>query len=147
MTVVSLPDSSTELLQHGPRIRISISAPQMEIEEGRAVGLDYPPPLLLTALIDTGSSLTVLNPEVAVSCKLRPTGIAKVSAAGAVGRWVEYAATISFPDHGLKRFELIRVVGCPLPLQERSSCLIGRDLLRRWFFSYDGKTGNCTIEE
>ena len=71
----------------------------------------------------------------------------QVSAAGAIGRYVTYAAMIGFPDTDLKRVELIRVIGCPLPLQQMWSCLIGRDLMRRWFFSYDGKTGNCTIRE
>jgi predicted aspartyl protease len=146
MAVIFLHDSPSGLQQHGPRIRISISAPLMEVEEGKAVGLEYPRPLQLLALIDTGSSLTVVNPEVAQTCKLRPTGITKVSAAGGIGRWPEYAATISFPEHDLQSFELIRVVGCPLPQQEWS-CLIGRDVLRRWLFSYDGKTGAWTIEE
>ncbi len=147
MAVVFLRASPNELQQYGPRIRISISAPQMEIDEGRAVGLEYPPPLELFALVDTGSSLTVLNPEVAKTCKLRATGMEQVSAAGAIGRYVAYAATISFPDHNLERVELIRVIGCPLPLQQMWSCLIGRDLMRRWLFSYDGTTGDCTIKE
>ena len=118
----------------------------MEIEDGESVGLEYPSPLRLLALIDTGASLSVVNPEVAQTCKLRPTGITKVYAAGGIGRWPEYAATISFPEYNLKSFELVRVVGCPLPQQEWS-CLIGRDLMRRWLFTYDGRTGDYTIEE
>jgi hypothetical protein len=54
MAVIFLHDSPSGLQQHGPRIRISISAPLMEVEEGKAVGLEYPRPLQLLALIDTG---------------------------------------------------------------------------------------------
>jgi predicted aspartyl protease len=98
------------------------------------------------ALIDTGSSLTVVNPQVAATWKLRHTGFVEVSAAGNKGRYRQYAAKISFPGTALKGFDVIPVVACPLPGQP-ISCLIGRDLLRRWQFTYNGRTGEYTVSD
>ena len=146
MVPVSISHSPDELQQEGPRLRILISAPQVEIHEGRSLGLEYPEPLSLSALIDTGSSLTVVNPQVAQTCKLRQTGFVELSAAGSLGRYPQFAARISFLGTDLKAFEVIPVVGCPLPRQQ-ISCLIGRDLMRRWKFTYDGRTGEFTITD
>jgi len=143
MGQVSFRSGPGDLQQEGPRVRIIISAPREEIDEGRAVGLEYPDPINVVALVDTGASLTVINPELARSCKLRQTGFAKVSAAGNQGLYPRYAACIKFVDN-LKGFDVIPVVGCKLP-QQSISCLIGRDLMHRWRFTYDGRTGEFSI--
>src|ERR1035438_9885158 len=136
----------SDLQQEGPRVRILISALREEINEGRSLGLEYPAPIRVKALVDTGASLTVINPELAQSCKLKHTGFVKVSAAGNLGAYPQYAACIKFADDNLKGIEVIPVVGCKLP-QQSISCLIGRDLMRRWKFTYDGRTGEFTITD
>lgn len=40
------------------------------IEAGRAVGLEYPDPLPMRALLDTGASVTVISRVFANHCKL-----------------------------------------------------------------------------
>ena len=146
MGQISSHSGPNDLQQEGPRVRIIISAPREEIDDGRAVGLDYPDPISVLALVDTGASLTVINPELAQSCKLRQTGFAKVSAVGNQGDYPRYAACIKFVDDNLRGFEIIPVVGCKLP-QQSISCLIGRDLMRRWKFTYDGRTGEFSITD
>jgi predicted aspartyl protease len=116
------------------------------LEEGRAVGLEFPEPFQITGLIDTGASITVINPQVAQTCKLRQTGFAQLLAAGSSGRYPEHAAAISFPNSGLKGFEAIKVVACPI-VRQPYSCLIGRDILSRWVLTYDGIGGQVLIEE
>jgi hypothetical protein len=119
MALVSIFHNPSELQQEGPRLSIDISAPDVEVQEGRSLGLEYPNPLSLSgALIDTGSSLTVVNPQVAVTCKLRQTGFVELSAAGSLGRYPQFAAKISFPGTDLKAFAVIPVVACPLPRQK-----------------------------
>jgi predicted aspartyl protease len=118
------------LQQDGPCIFVLISTTRYEFEEGTAVGLDFPQ-ARVRALIDTGASITVINPEVARSCKLRQTGIAQLVAANSSGSYPEHAAAISFPDSELKGFEAIKVVACPI-VRQPYSCLIGRDILRKW---------------
>jgi len=100
----------------------------------------------MKALVDTGASLTVVNPEVAATWKLRHTGFVQVSAAGHTERYPQYAARMTFPGTRLKVYEVIPVVACKLPGQP-ISCLIGRDVLRRWQFSYNGPTGEYSISE
>lgn len=43
-----------------------VSATRAEIEEGKAVGLDFPE-LSVRALIETGAALTIINPQIAVT--------------------------------------------------------------------------------
>jgi hypothetical protein len=142
---VKLPFNFTTLLQQGPHIRIVISATRYELTEGRAAGLDFSE-WPVRALIDTGASLTIINPQIAATCKLKQTGRARINAVGGeAGEYPEYAAAISFPDDGLPAFEAIRVVACPIIRQPFFSCLIGRDILSKWLFIYDGRNGQVEI--
>lgn len=138
-------DKST-LFQQGPHIAISISATTFEVEAGRRLGLDFKE-LSVRALIDTGASVTVINPEIALNCKLRYTGRARIVAVGGKpGEYREHAAAISFPGTTLPPFDAIRVVACPIIRQPYFSCLIGRDILRKWLLTYDGRSGQVEIQ-
>jgi predicted aspartyl protease len=143
--VVKLRYASANLLIEGPHLPIIVSATKVEVQEGRAVGLDYTE-LPVRALIDTGASITVINPEIATTCKLKQTGYQKVSTVGgAAGEYPEYAAAISFPESEIPRLETVRVVACPIIRQPFFSCLIGRDILQRWIVIYNGRTGELEI--
>jgi len=121
-----------------------ISATRFELEEGRAVGLEFPE-WRINALVDTGASLTIINPEIAKTCKLRWTGRAKIVAVGGMsGEFPEHAAAISFPGTELPSFDAIRVVACPI-IRRPFSCLIGRDVLQKFKFVYDGRTGEVEL--
>jgi predicted aspartyl protease len=114
------------------------------MQEGKTIGLEFPQPIQIRALIDTGASLTVVNPEVAQSRKLRHTGFANIVAAGGSGRYPEYAAAVTFPESGLRGFDSIRVVACPI-VRQPVSCLIGRDILRYWSMTYLGSKGEVAL--
>ena len=146
MPIVDLSRPPDELKLHGARVRISIAVSVMEREELDAVGLQQPAPLAIAALIDTGASITVINPEVAQRCGLRRTGQVRVSAVGTTGDFPEYSASLLFPDSPLHGFETIRVVACKL-VGQPVACLIGRDVMRRWKLSYDGRSGAVQVEE
>jgi hypothetical protein len=89
--------------------------------------------------------LTIINPEIAKTCKLRWTGRATIVAVGGMsGEFPEHAAAVSFPGSDLASFEIIRVVACPI-IRRNFSCLIGRDVLQRFRFIYDGRTGEIEI--
>lgn len=138
------PDSTT-LLKQGPHIEILISATNWEAKEARAVGLEFPE-LPVRALIDTGASLTVINPQIATTCKLKQTGqVMIIAVGGQVVEYPEYAASISFPRSNLSRLDVVRVVACPIIGQPFFSCLIGRDILRNWVLTYDGLNGEVEI--
>jgi predicted aspartyl protease len=130
----------------GPHLEILISATRPEVDEGRAVGLEFVE-LKVRALIDTGASLTIINPQIATTCKLLRTDDSKITAVGGEsGNYPAHAAAISFPGTTLPSFDVIRVVACPIIKQTFFSCLIGRDIMRKWLFRYDGRTGEVDIQ-
>jgi predicted aspartyl protease len=133
------------LQKDGPRIFIEIGAPSSDIEEESSVGLEFPPPFGIHAVIDTGASLTVVNPEVVERCKLRATGFAIVSSIEKKAQYHQHAARIRFPNTKLKDLDGIPVVACKI-LQQPYSCLIGRDILRNWLLTYNGN-GAVSIQE
>jgi len=138
------PNPST-LLQVGPVIDILISTTRPELEAGRAIGLQYQE-LAVKALIDTGAALTIINPQIAASCKLVQTDWSMInSVGGRAGEYPAHAAAISFPGTELPTFDVIRVVACPIIKQPFFSCLIGRDILRKWLLIYDGPNGVLEI--
>lgn len=133
------------LLLQGPHIEILISATRPEVEEGRAIGLEFPE-MSVRALIDTGASLTIINPQIAKQCRLRQTDTNKITTVGGqAGEYPAHAAAISFPRTELPSFDVIRVVACPIIRQQFFSCLIGRDILQKWLFTYDGRKGEIEI--
>jgi predicted aspartyl protease len=142
---VKLSWTPSTLFQQGPHIAISISATKFELA-GRRLGFEFQE-LSVRALIDTGASVTVINPEIATNCKLRYTGRARIVAVGGEpGEYREHAAAISFPGTTLPGFDAIRVVACPIIRQPYFSCLIGRDILRNWLLTYDGRSGQVEIQ-
>lgn len=137
--------SPSKLLLEGPHVEILISTTRPELEEGQAIGLEYRQ-LQVHALIDTGASLTVINPQIARTCKLLQTDWNRITTVGGMaGSYPAYAAAISFPGSDLPGFDAIRVVACPIIEQPFFSCLIGRDILRKWLLTYNGPTGEIEV--
>jgi predicted aspartyl protease len=130
----------------GAVIEVQVSYPLLDYEDMTSLGLSLPKPKVVKALIDTGSSRTVINPRLAQNLGLESTGSAHISAVGHLGEYSEYPATISFPGTNLARFDVVRIVAVDLFRQEYS-CLIGRDTLRRWKLTFDGRSGRVEIEE
>lgn len=146
MTRFSIRILPGQLQQDGPCIKIRISAAEDDVSEAESLGLEYRT-LEVSALIDTAASRTVINPQVADTCKLKHTSFQYVSAAGSEPRlYREYAATISFPDSGLASLRLMPVIACPLTKQP-ISCLLGRDILPRWKLAYDGPDGEFSVSD
>ncbi len=143
--MVKLSFTPTDLILQGPHIAILISATRLEVEEGRPLGLEFPE-LPVRALVDTGASLTVINPQIALTCKLKQTGHQMINAVGGeAGEYPAYAAAISFPGTKLPSLDATRVVACPIIRQPFFSCLIGRDIMRKWLLTYDGRIGEVEI--
>lgn len=138
--------SRGELRKTGPKITVTIGHPQATRTLARQKGIELQKPLRIEALIDTGASRTVINPQVAATCGLRQTGLARISSAGHVAERQEFVGAIHFPGQELSGFDPTSLVACPLPGQD-VSCLIGRDVLERWSVTYDGRTGVVEVEE
>ena len=106
----------------------------------------------MPALIDTGAARTVLTPEAVRKVGLPLVDFTIVSRAGGMDRVGVHVASIHFPRHELvttpqiATIEVIQVLCCDLP-EQLVHCLIGRDILSRWLFSYNGKKGEWYIDE
>ncbi|HVZ17519.1 MAG TPA: retropepsin-like aspartic protease [Terriglobales bacterium] len=146
MTEIELRFTDEELRSGGPRIQVALGPSAAEYELAELQGSPLPPPLKISALIDTGASITVINPKLAETRKLQQTGSVQLSAAGNQGKYPVYVASLSFPGQELRSFEIIQVVGCQLP-QQPISCLIGRDVLRRWLLTYNGRSATIKISD
>lgn len=136
----------TELQQRGPIITVLISHTSDEITEAKSVGFEFPRSRPFSALIDTGAAVTIINPQLAETYKLRYIGPEHITALDNTGLYPGYAAAISFPDRALRGFDPIRIIACPLA-SASMSCLIGRDILRHWDFTYHGQSGEFTIRD
>ena len=101
----------------------------------------------MPALVDTGAGRTVVTPEAAERAGLKQidtTGLAR--AGGITQNAGVYVAAIQFPQQKLATVEIAKVICCELP-EQPIQCLIGRDILSRWLFTYDGRLGEWKIEE
>jgi hypothetical protein len=118
------------------------------IAAGRDIGLEYPPPRPMRALLDTGASVTVISKVFANHCKLFQTSEgSEITAIGASHRCGEHAGAISFPGTDLRPLDPIRVVSAVFAKERHYAILIGRDILRNWIVVFDGRSKRVTITQ
>lgn len=98
------------------------------------------------ALIDPGAGRTVISPQAALKAGLPKVGQVRLLAAAGVVNPDVHAASLQFPRSGSSAIELIEVVCCELA-NPIFYCLIGRDVLSRWIFTYDALGGTWQISE
>jgi predicted aspartyl protease len=101
----------------------------------------------MPALIDTGARSTLLTPAAVKKLGLTQVDEISLARAGGITEQVGmYVASIQFPRQKLATIEAIKVICCELP-EQPIQCLIGRDILSRWTFTYMGSVGGWVIEE
>ncbi len=100
----------------------------------------------MPALIDTGAGHTVLTPLAVQTVGLPVVDYTLLSRAGGMDKVSAHVASIQFPRYKLATIEIIQVLCCELP-EQPIQCLIGRDIISRWVFTYNGKSGEWFIDE
>jgi hypothetical protein len=101
----------------------------------------------MKALIDTGAAVTVISKTFARHCKLLQTGESEVRALGAQHKCGEHAGTIRFADSDLRPAEAISIRSVDFIREPHFACLIGRDILRNWTITFDGRSKLVTITD
>jgi predicted aspartyl protease len=122
----------------GAFIKVTITHPRIVQENFKQTGKNVPT-VSVNALIDTGASGTVITPRVADQLGLVHTGYQKVSSVQDEQQRPVYYGFIIFPWGNGKE---IPIVSCPL---KNFDCLIGRDILMHWHFTYNGPDGSVVI--
>jgi hypothetical protein len=100
----------------------------------------------MPALIDIGAGRTVLTPLAIKRLDLPLVDYVDFSRAGGMDRAGVYVASFHFPRYKLSSIDVIQVLCCEIP-EQPIQCLIGRDVLSRWTFTYNGQNGEWSIEE
>lgn len=136
-TLIQIPPSSA-LASSGPTLPVTITHPRITQEKFKQAGKIIES-INVTALIDTGASLTIITPDVVRKLGLVQTGVQKISSVQDEQVQPVYFGFVIFPWGVAKE---IPVVSCPL---KGYKCLIGRDILRHWHFTYHGVDGSVVI--
>lgn len=141
----------THIMRVGPRLQIEISIPDSLITQLVAQGKAIPAPVTGFGLIDTGASVTCVDEGILKSLNLTPFSTANVSTPnGDVVQGI-YPVSISFPGTGFASIKLASCVGANLTSQTKpplnTIALIGRDILSKGVFIYDGKHATFTLAD
>lgn len=148
MAPFSIPWDPFNQLDPGPCIKVIIANTDETIEAGHAIGWEYPASHAITALLDTGSPFTIVNRVHALNRKLTQTSAGtEIRTLGGKAKCGEHSGTISFPGTGLKRIETLRILSRDFEEERYYSCLIGRDVLRHWNITFDGRSKRITITD
>lgn len=111
MARVELTWNPSEPTDPGPCIEVVITNSRDVIEAGLANGLEFPAPVRMKALLDTGAGVTVISKVFANHCKLFQTSDSvEITALGASHMCGEHAGSISFPGTELRAIETTRII-------------------------------------
>jgi hypothetical protein len=88
-----------------------------------------------------------LSPEAVQKVGLSKIDETTLIRVGGIVKADVYVASLQFPNcGGFSAIDVIEVPSCELP-HPLFRCLIGRDVLSRWIFTYDGPAGPWQIGE
>lgn len=137
---ILIPVPASVVLQNGgPIIPLVITHPKSVADKLTQEGKQIQA-MQVRALIDTGAFGSVITPRVAQTLGLLQTGFQKVTSVNNEEDQPAYFARFQFNWGGAKD---VQAVCCPI--KGLFDCLIGRDILVHWHFTYNGKDGYITI--
>lgn len=136
-------DVVEELRKRGAIIPVQIGIPKVLADQMKAQGQTPPPPEEISALIDTGASITAINVATAQRLGLQPTGSIDIGGANGVASQPLFAAMVRIPDPFVE-WDPMTLAGSTLtgvPFE----ILIGRNVLCNMTFAYSGKEGRFSL--
>jgi hypothetical protein len=137
-----------DLTDPGPIIEVTVMNSADVLRAWRDDGFECPEPIKMKALLDTGASITAISKTFANYCKLRQTSEgSKITAIGAEHYCWEHAGAISFPGTDLRSFDSVRIRSVIFEKERYYAILIGRDILRNWEITFDGRNGLVIITD
>lgn len=138
---VKVPIHSAQILyQFGAFIDVTFSHPKAVQEQLRKLGKNAPS-ISVKAIIDTGANCTLATPKVINEVGLLQTGTQKVFSIQNEQDQPTYYGLITFSWGASKE---IPITSCPFAFNNYD-CVIGRDILMYWYFTYNGPDGSIVI--
>jgi len=136
---IRIPIHPSIVLQNGgPIINVNITHSQKVLAELAKQG-KQPQSYACQALIDTGAFSCVISPKVAQILGLLQTGFKNIKSVHTEEERPVFLGCVVFPWGSGKDVPL---VSCEL---RGFDCIIGRDVMRHWYMTYDGASGELTI--
>lgn len=139
------------LADSGAVVRIEVGLSAGDTEAQRAALRSIPPPIDLYALLDTGAEVSCVDPEIlaTVAATLAGFDLVNLPATGGLTISCQYRVMLTVLHPSKKKYlDLIapdlRVLEVPLSALGFKA-LLGRDLLKRCRFVYDGMSGQFRL--
>lgn len=140
-----MPLTTYTLESDGPVVTVVIGVSAPRVHALSDAGLPVPPVVQVRGLIDTGASHTVVDTSVIESLQLEPTGtigIRTPSTGAELHQCSQYDVGIGIPmHHGLQMMQFVIPVVESHLAPAGIQALIGRDVLDRCLFLYNGAEG------
>ncbi|HEX9710391.1 MAG TPA: hypothetical protein VGB42_10565 [Candidatus Thermoplasmatota archaeon] len=109
----------------------------------RRASVTAPSPIRGTGTIDTGAGTTGVDERVMVALGVAPDGVTRRGTANGTKELNRYAVTVFVPDISLT-ISLRAAVGVRIA-EQGVIVLIGRDVLSRMLFVYNGRQGRIDL--
>jgi len=133
----------------GPAIDIKVMQTNQRVQALKKAGQKFSSPMVVLGLIDTGASLSVLDPRIIASLGLAPRGIVSIhtpTTGAAYQKRMSYDALfIAGEETGDPLSRTIEIVECELASQGFFA-LIGRNFLAACQFIYDGPRNSFALQ-
>jgi hypothetical protein len=132
-----------DLQQRGPVVHAAVAVPTPLERLLTAARQPIPQAVPVTALIDTGAFSSAIDRNTAVRLGLQPVGAFLISAPGPIARAVQvlrYAVKIVLPT-----LDAVDITVIEAQVDETIQVVLGRDILARSIFIYNGFSRECTI--
>jgi len=133
----------------GAVLNVEVGVTSLQRKTRERTGLPRVNPSIVPALLDTGASTSAIDPDLAIVLQLRPASTSRVHTptSGDFGELrAVYQIHFSFVGpEPLVVSDSLFVVGCDRLTPNGYFMLIGRDILDRCQFLYDGPKGEFTL--
>lgn len=133
----------------GPVVALRIGLTRPQAAERRRRGLAALSSLDVPALIDTGASTTAIDPYIVQALELISVARSTIHTPSGVSaeEYELYRVQLKFAEPEIPDFAAgLRVVGCSRLSANGYLMLLGRDVLDRGVFTYDGPAGTFTLD-
>lgn len=143
-----MPHLTIPLAPNGPIVHLFVGVSAARDQALRKAGQPVPVMQRIITLIDTGASGTVIDTDAIQPLGLTPTGIVLVhtpSTAGQAATCPQYDVSLAIyhPDHSV--FLGTMPVMCSHLSSSGIQALVGRDVLQKCPFVYDGSAGHFSL--